>query len=412
VFWNNGSGRSLFATAGVTLEDRDGGTSAGRVLAATGAPYREALGTARLDAGIVGQTIWRERFVVTARAAISRQDHEHVFGDVAEDDRHSTAFGEAAVRGAAGRHTWVAGAAIERDSYRAFDVPRFDHTFTIPGLFVQDDVAVADWVSVSASARLDHHSRYGTFVSPRLSAFFRLGPWTSRVSAGAGFFGPSALTEETEAAGLSRLEIPVPLEAEKGQSASVDIGRSHGALSYTATFFASRVRDAIHVDRSNGLTLTNAGEPTTNTGVELLGTVRHEPFALTANYTLVRSREADGAGTVASALTPRHSAGLVGMWEREDAGRVGLEVYYTGTQRLDENPYADESEPYVIIGLLAERQLGRVRLFINGENLTGVRQSRWQPLVRPSRAPDGRWTVDAWAPLDGRTVNGGMRLSF
>jgi outer membrane receptor for ferrienterochelin and colicins len=66
----------------------------------------------------------------------------------------------------------------------------------------------------------------------------------------------------------------------------------------------------------------------------------------------------------------------------------------------------------VIGGLLAERQLGRYRLFINGENLTGVRQTRWDPLLRPARAPDGRWTVDAWAPLEGRNVNGGIRIAF
>jgi iron complex outermembrane receptor protein len=33
-------------------------------------------------------------------------------------------------------------------------------------------------------------------------------------------------------------------------------------------------------------------------------------------------------------------------------------------------------------------------------------------LVRPTRAPDGRWTVDAWAPTEGFIVNGGVRLSF
>ena len=38
-------------------------------------------------------------------------------------------------------------------------------------------------------------------------------------------------------------------------------------------------------------------------------------------------------------------------------------------------------------------------LFINGENLTDVRQTRWSPLLRPTRGADGRWTVDAWAPL-------------
>jgi iron complex outermembrane receptor protein len=100
------------------------------------------------------------------------------------------------------------------------------------------------------------------------------------------------------------------------------------------------------------------------------------------------------------------------MWEREDVGRVGVEVYYTGAQRLEENPYRATSRPYVIIGLLAERQLGRLRLFINGENLTNVRQTRWDPLVRPDRAPDGRWTVDAWAPLDGWTLNGGVRIRY
>jgi iron complex outermembrane receptor protein len=69
----------------------------------------------------------------------------------------------------------------------------------------------------------------------------------------------------------------------------------------------------------------------------------------------------------------------------------------------------------MILGALAERPFGpggAVRLFINGENLTGVRQTRWDPLIRPSRAPDGRWTVDAWAPLEGRNVNGGIRLHF
>ena len=100
------------------------------------------------------------------------------------------------------------------------------------------------------------------------------------------------------------------------------------------------------------------------------------------------------------------------MWEREGVGRVGVEVYYTGAQRLEDDPFANQSRPYVILGLLVERQFGRFRAFVNGENLTGVRQTKWNPLIRPTRAPDGRWTVDAWAPLEGRNVNGGIRLYF
>jgi iron complex outermembrane receptor protein len=100
------------------------------------------------------------------------------------------------------------------------------------------------------------------------------------------------------------------------------------------------------------------------------------------------------------------------MWESEETGRVGVELYYTGRQRLEVNPYATESEPYIVLGLLAERRFGKFSLFINGENLTGVRQTNWDPLIRPSRAVDGRWTVDAWAPLEGRNVNGGIRVRF
>jgi iron complex outermembrane receptor protein len=166
------------------------------------------------------------------------------------------------------------------------------------------------------------------------------------------------------------------------------------------------------VDRSAGLVMTNLAEPTTNAGVELLGTYRTGEFAVTGSYAFVKSEEIVGGLRQDVALTPRHSAGVVGMWEREDAFRLGVECYFTGTQRLEENPYATRSQSYVILGVLAERQFGRFRLFVNGENLTGVRQTSTDPLIRPSRAADGRWTVDAWAPLEGRNVNGGLRIRF
>jgi iron complex outermembrane receptor protein len=412
VFWNGGDGRTFFATAGFTAEDRSGGTLAGAVLPATGLPYIEALETRRADAGAVGQLLLSGRYLLSARAAVMQQRHDHQFGEVRERDRHETIFAETTVRAPFNRHTLVAGVAVERDAYKPTDLPQFAYTFTVPGAFVQDDVEVARWLSLSASGRLDRHSAYGTFLSPRVAALFRSTRWNSRISVGTGFFGPSPLTEETEAAGLSRLQIPQRLRAEEGRSGSIDVSRTDGPVSYTFTVFGSRIRHPIHVDRSTGLLLTNLSEPTTNTGIELLGTIRRKPFSLTATYTYVRSRELTDGARDDVPLTPRHSAGVVGMWEREEVGRAGVEFYYTGVQKLEENPFRDVSKPYVIVGVLAERQFGWARVFINGENLTGVRQTRWDPLIRPTRAPDGRWTVDAWQPLEGRNVNGGVRVRF
>ena len=412
LFWDRGNGRTLFATVGTTFEKRHGGTMDDDVPAAIGRPYVEGLRTSRVDAGIAAQTLVRGRFVVTGRAALARQRHTHQFGEVMERDRHHTLFGEVAARTSIGRHTLVAGGAVDREAYQPLDVPRFKYTFTVPGIFVQDEIDFRRTVALSASARVDHHTAYGTFFSPRVSLLLRRGDWTGRVSAGTGFFGPTFLVEETEAAGLTRLQVPAPLEAERGRSLSLDITRNFGPVAGTVTVFSSRVDHPLHVDRGTGFVLSNLTQPTKNRGVELLGVLRREPVEATVTYTYVDAREYEAGNAVDVPLTPRHSVASAMMFELEGHGRIGLEGYYTGRQRLEENPYRAVSPGYLITGFLVELRFGRFRPFLNGENLTDVRQGRWDSLLRPQRAPDGRWTVDQWAPIEGRVLNGGVRVEF
>ena len=412
-YWDNQNGGTALLTGGIIYEDRSGGTVPGAVLPATGQPYVEALKTARYDLGGNVQRTLGGRIIATARFSASEQDHRHQFGEDIERDRHELLFGEFSLKGTVGRNTWVAGLAGQRDAYRPHDVPRLAYTYTAPGLFAQDDLNVASWLTASASARLDFHNRYGTFVSPRLSALFRRAGWTSRISAGQGFFAPTPLTEETEAAGLARLLLSAPLRAERGRTASIDLTRSMGPLSVTGTLFASNIDHPVYVDRGATYTIYNLRGPTKNRGAELLATWRKAPFSATASYTYVRASEPESEGRVEVPLTPRQSLGLVGMWEKEGATRIGLECYYTGRQRLEYNPYRNQSRPYVMVGAMAEHKIAaHVKLFLNLENLTNVRQTRWDPLLLPARESDGRWTVDAWAPLDGRVLNGGARLSF
>lgn len=413
-YWDGGEGRTALLTGGFTYEDRTGGTLPGSVLAATGAPYLESMSTKRSDVGGSFQSMLAGKYVLSGRAAVSEQVHDHLFGDVRERDRHELVFGEMSVRGTAGRNTWVAGVAVERDAYRPRDVPRFEYTYVSPGVFLQDDIDIASWLSLSASARVDFHSEYGTFFSPRVSALLRWEGWTSRISAGQGFYAPTPLTEETEAAGLTRLAVPAKLSPERGRGGSVDLTRQFGPASATATFFASDIRTPVYVRREGAYQLINLPQPTRNRGLELLGTWRKAPFAATASYTFVNSSESGPEGARAEVpLTPRHSFGLVAMWEQEGKFRVGAEWYYTGVQRLEADPYRTQSRAYSIFGLMGERRFGKyLRLFLNLENLTNVRQTRWGTLLRPARGVDGRWTVDAWAPLDGRVINGGVRLVF
>ena len=116
-------------------------------------------------------------------------------------------------------------------------------------------------------------------------------------------------------------------------------------------------------------------------------------------------------------VTPMHGRNIS---EAEDErGAPGVAVlsagfamrYFTGEDPLGRSLQLD-NRPYTVVGVLVERVLGPLRLFVNGENLTNVRQTPFDSLLRPSAAPDGRWTVDAWSPLDGRNINGGVRLRF
>lgn len=410
LFWNAGAGRSLFVTVGGTAETREGG---GLV---PGGAYPEALRTGRLDAGAVGRTVLGGGALLSVRASAMAQRHRHTFGPTRERDLHGTAFAEASLGDTRGRHSWVLGSALQYERYDARDVSGWDYAYFIPSLFAQDEVTLSDAFSLLASGRVDAHGEYGAFFNPRLSLLVRPAEgWSVRASAGTGYHAPTPFTEETEAIGLAPLVPAGELEAERAWTASLDVGRALGAVEVNATLFASSIGDALALrPAAGGVALVNVPGRTRTHGTELLARWHAGPWHATATHTWIRATEPDpdGAGRREVPLTPRHQAGIVGMWEAEGEGRVGVELYYTGRQALEDNPYRDRSRPFVIVGLLAERRVGRARVFVNAENLLDARQTRWDRLVLPARSPEGRWTTDLWAPAEGRVVNAGVRWAL
>jgi iron complex outermembrane receptor protein len=111
-------------------------------------------------------------------------------------------------------------------------------------------------------------------------------------------------------------------------------------------------------------------------------------------------------------LNARHTAGIDWLWSITSRVRLGVELFYTGVQQLDDSPYLERSRAYLLAGFVAEWRVGPARLFVNTENLGNFRQTRYEPLVRPTQATNGLWTVDVWGPLEGRIVNAGVRLGF
>jgi iron complex outermembrane receptor protein len=373
--------------------------------------------TDRIDGGVVAEAPLSDTVTAHVRASAMRQDHVHEFGPVIEDDRHTTAFAEASLSGDLGATNWVAGLAYQTDGFRSETFPAFDYTYRVPGAFAQVEREFGPDVTLAGSARIDFHNVYGVQVSPRLSLLYKPGLWTVRLSGGRGFFAPTPFVEEIEAAGLARLEPLGDLEAETAETGALDVGYDNGPFEANVTLFGSNLHDPVELVPSatpDRVRLANSAGTRRIRGSELLVRYRWNGVVVTGSYLYLDASEPDpaGGGRRTVPLTPKHSAGVVAMWEKHDKGRIGLEVYYTGKQQLDDNPYRTESKPYFEVGLLAEIALGPAKLFVNAENIFDVRQTKYDPLLRPMRARDGRWTVDAWAPTEGFVLNGGVRLRF
>ena len=184
------------------------------------------------------------------------------------------------------------------------------------------------------------------------------------------------------------------------------------------TGYGSSVDGAIQLvdlgDSARSGALRNATGPTRVAGVEAAAIWRFPAakFLLTYGYARGTRTDAEIGQREAVPLLNRHRIGGDLMLERAGVYRVGIEVIYYGRQELDDDPYRSYSTPYVYAMAIAMRQFGPLEVVANFENLLDVRQTEYQPLVRPAPAVGGRWTTDVWAPLEGFMANVAVRFRW
>ena len=174
VFWDGGNGGTFFATAGVTAENRDGGTIRGVVLPADRRAVRRSAGNRRLDGGVVGaDRSSAARYVVSGACGRRRSS-----ATITSSARSASAIGTTrrsakctirVARGAA--HLGGRRGASSATRIAPRDVPQFAYTFTDSRRVRAGRHGVVTVAVASARAPGSIiHNEYGTFFSPRLSA--------------------------------------------------------------------------------------------------------------------------------------------------------------------------------------------------------------------------------------------------
>jgi iron complex outermembrane receptor protein len=416
VWWDGTDGRSLFLTAGFVDEDRTGGTLDGRMLP-DGDPFPEDLHTRRFDLGAVSHLTVENDDALNGRFSVTSTHLDRTFGTQRIGSTQTTVFGEEALLGTSQGHHWVLGTAFERDQLDVPQVPGVSYTYNVPAFFAQDTYTVVPWMVVAGSARIDANNDYGTFVSPRLSALFRQpgSAWSLRASAGGGYSAPTPFLDEIEATGLGSLLPLRGLHAERAVTESLDAKWADEGWDVNLSVFNSDIHNPFEaLPSGDQLQLINASGSQRIPGAEALIGYVVGPLQALASWSHLNATEADPATGARRGipLAPRETGSLDAILESEKRGRIGLELDYTGRQALEDDPYRSFGRAYFSMNALAEIRFKGISIFVNAINMTNVRQTRWDPLIRPTPGPGGNPITDVWAPLAGRTFNLGIRAEL
>ena len=108
------------------------------------------------------------------------------------------------------------------------------------------------------------------------------------------------------------------------------------------------------------------------------------------------------AGNPQKPLTARHNAGSVFMYESEK-WRIGYETFYTGKQVLSNG---NVTKDFITMGFVAMRNFKWGTTFVNFENFTNIRQTKFSPLVLPPM--DNPTFTEIYAPTDGSIFSLGV----
>jgi len=424
VYWARDDHSTWFMTGGWMSENRRSGTF-GLSRLPDFNRYSDDADTRRGDVGTVGRITLDTSTFLTVRASMTREWRTRWFGTDREADRRNTIFGDVALTKSLPQNNLATGGiGFERDQFADLDNREFSYRYTTPTLYGEDTWTPHPRLAVTAGARLDLHSEYGDFVSPRVAVVLRPSDaWTARLSTSNGVYAPTPFTDETEAYGLSHV-LRSNREAEHASGYSFDVTHVSGALELTGSAHRTVINHPL-ILRTLGeeLQFVNADEPTRIIGADISARYRLRPLRFTATYSYLDGNrpeigqlfgedfEVDTTMRRPVLLNPRHSGTIELAHERDNDRVISVAAHFVGRMELRDTLYSGSS-PYVTVDARLEKHIGPAILFAFAKNITGVKQSQFSPVLLTASGPAGQWTRDAWGPLDGFVFNAGVRVRY
>jgi iron complex outermembrane receptor protein/outer membrane receptor for ferrienterochelin and colicins len=174
-------------------------------------------------------------------------------------------------------------------------------------------------------------------------------------------------------------------------------------------FFYTEIEDPLVLTPgADGLfRFANAARPVTSAGFETNLRASYDIVKLFAGYTYTSAKAKYLAGDRTLPLTPKSRLNTSLLFERERDFKVGVEAYYTSRQLLTDR---SRTRPFWVAGLFGEKTFGKYSLFVNAENITDTRQSRFGAVVLPPHQSPA--FAEIYTHTEGRVFNGGIKVKL
>jgi outer membrane receptor for ferrienterochelin and colicins len=198
--------------------------------------YGESIFTQRVE--LIGNYQLPTREKLMLAISLNGHDQNSVYGDLTYLGQQYIGFTQLTWDKRIGPHDLLAGTALRYTYYddnttatatieRNGQLLNRPDAVWLPGIFVQDEVRMAEAHTLLLGLRYDHHSRHGHIVTPRMAYKWRLGDHDIlRLNAGTGFRAVTLFTEDHAALTGAR-EVLITEELAPEQSYHVNLNFMH-----------------------------------------------------------------------------------------------------------------------------------------------------------------------------------------
>ncbi|MEK6551941.1 MAG: TonB-dependent receptor plug domain-containing protein [Bacteroidota bacterium] len=319
------------------------------------------------------------------------------------------------------KHDWIFGFNLLTDDFTDLSETKEKRSYAeaTVGVFAQNIFNFSDDLILESGIRTDYNKDFGWFLLPRLSLLIKWNPeLTSRIGGGLGYKIPNIFTEQAEELFFKNISALDKKNVNAEHSFGFNLDLNYKTVlfeiftfSINQLFFYTRINDPLTLipmtANKNYYTFISLNGRYNTKGAETNIKFTYGDIKLFIGYTFLDTKVQTGENEEVFPLTPTHKLGLVLMYEEQGNLRMGLEAYYTSSQKLRSREKATD---FWITGFMIEKMFSRFSLFVNFENIFDTRQSKFGDMFTGS--PSNPAFEDIYAQTDGRIFNAGIKFKF